>query len=173
MDEPPEELPDLAAEWREVTDRQSTRERVYAVALQLYEPTPVREAADRADVSPETAREYLRWFDEIGIVEGVGESPETFVRNEAYFRWRRVQRLRDLPAEELERRLERLTEREREYRRTYDATHPDDVDALDHADYDDVESVWQDVSAWQTVRRRIRELERARQERDERGATPA
>ncbi len=166
----PDELPDLAEEWEDVLASQSTRDRVYGVAVQLYEPARVREVAERADVSTETARDYLRWFAEIGMVEQVAESPHAFVRNEAYFRWRRVQQLRDLSPDERRQRLDRLTSREREFRETYDADGPDAVDALERADYADVDDVWADLQEWRTVRRRLRELERARRDRDAGGA---
>lgn len=170
---PPDDLPTLSEEWHDLAAKQSTRERIYVVALQLYEPTRVREVADRADVSKETAREYLQWFAEIGIVEQANESPAAFVRNEAYFEWRRIQRLRGLAPDELKRQLNQLTQRERDYNERYDASGPSEVDALDHAGYDHVEEVWMDLQEWRTIRRRIRELERARRERDETGTAPA
>lgn len=170
---PPDEPPAPSEEWVEQGEARSTRERVYAVALQLYEPTRVTAVAERADVSKETAREYLRWFAEIGIVTHDAESPDLFSRNEGYFEWRRIQRLQTRPPEELERELEQLTATEREYRDRYDADGPGDVDALEHAEYPDLESVWMDLREWRTVRRRIRELERARRNRNGSAHAPA
>lgn len=172
-DEPPNQPPRLAEEWVKQKEQQSTRERVYAVALQLYEPTRVAEVAERADVSKETAREYLRWFAEIGMVTHDAESPDLFSRNEAYFEWRRIQRLQARSPEELEEELKQLTATEREYRDRYDADGPGDVDALEHADYTDLESVWMDLQEWRTVRRRIRELEQARQNQNGSAHAPA
>lgn len=161
---PPEEPPSLAEEWSEQDESQSARESVYAVALQLYDPARVREIADRAGVSKESAREYLKWFAEIGLVEQTTESPDAFVRNEAYFEWRRIQRLRARPAEERERELRQLSETAREYREKFDASGPEEVDALAFGDYTDLEDVWMELQEWRTVRRRIRELERARRD---------
>ncbi|WP_458208576.1 DUF7342 family protein [Haladaptatus sp. NG-SE-30] len=158
--------PSLADEWAASWEGESTRDRVYTTALQLYEPTRVAVIADRADVSKETARDYLQWFTEIGMLTQVNESPDEFVRDEHYFRWRRIHRLRRLPMEELEQRLKKLTAKERRYRDQYDAEGPDHVDALDHADYADVEDVWMELQEWETVRRRIEELEQARQKND-------
>lgn len=172
-DGPPGDPPPLADEWREQRQDASTRDRVYAAALQLYEPTRVKDIADRAEVSKETAREYLNWFAEIGMLEQVTESPDAFKRNEQYFEWRRIQRLRSQSEEELREQLEGLTRKERDYRERFGTDTPGDVDALDHADYDDVESVWMALQEWRTVRRRIRELEQARQRRDEGGRAPA
>lgn len=161
-DDPPTQPPSLAEEWRTQQQDESTRNRVYAVALQLSEPTRVKDVAERADVSKETAREYLKWFAELGVLKQVDESPDTFARNEQYFEWRRIQRLQAQSEEELLDQLEQLTQKERAFRERFDTSSPDDVDALEHADYDDVESVWMEIREWRTVRRRIRELERAR-----------
>ena len=159
---PPTNPPSLAEEWRTQQQDDSTRNRVYAVALQLSEPTRVKEVAERADVSKETAREYLKWFAELGVLKQTDESPDTFARNEQYFEWRRIQRLQARSEEELLDQLEQLTRKERAFKERFDTDSPVDVDALEHADYDDLESVWMDLREWRTVRRRIRELERAR-----------
>lgn len=161
-EDPPTDPPSLAEEWQVQQEGESTRNRVYAVALQLYGPTRVKEVAERADVSKETARDYLKWFAELGILNQVAESPDTFERNEEYFEWRRIQRLQTQSEEELLDQLEQLTRKERAFRERFDTDSPDDVDALEHADYDDVESVWMKLREWRTVRRRIRDLERAR-----------
>lgn len=166
-DDVPPETVRLAEEWRSDRDAESTRDRVYGVAVQLYDPTRVKAVAERADVSKETARDYLKWFTEMGILDQVSGSPDTFERNEQYFEWRRIQRLRSKSDEELTGELEDLTAQERAYRERFDAEDPGAVDALAHADYDDVESVWMALQKWRTVRRRIRELEQARQHRDD------
>lgn len=160
-DDPPLDPPNLADEWRAQWEDEPTRSRVYAVALQLYEPTRVKDVAERADVSKETARDYLKWFAELGMLDQVAESPDTFERNEQYFEWRRIQRLQAQSEEDLLDQLEQLTRLEREYRERFEADSPEAVDALEHADYDDVESVWLALQEWRTVRRRIRELERS------------
>ena len=170
-DEPTPDFPSLAEEWRAEHANESTRSRLYAVALQLYEPTRVRAVAERADVSTETARDYLKWFAEIGVLDQTDRSPDTFTRNEQYFEWRRIQRLRSRSDEELMTQLEALTEQERDYSDRFGTDAPGDVDALDHADYGALETVWRDLQEWETVRRRIRELERARQRRGD--DTPA
>ncbi|SDM91592.1 hypothetical protein SAMN04487949_2834 [Halogranum gelatinilyticum] len=164
--EPPTDRPQLADEWESSLSGRSTRERVYETALQLYDPTRVSAVADRADVSAETARDYLQWFAEMGILTEVSSSPATYRRNDSYFQWRRVQELRDKPLEELETELRELTDQERSYRDRFGVDAPGDVDALEHADYDEVEDVWMTLQEWQTVRRRIREVELARRDRD-------
>jgi transposase len=171
--ERPEDVPSLADEWRSVREGESTRDRVSLVALQFAEPTRVRAVAERADVSKETARDYLRWFAEIGLVDQVSASPETFEGNEDYFEWRRLQRLRSASDEERLARLESLTRSERDYRERFGVDDPADVDALEHGDYDDLDAVWLALREWRTVRRRIRDLERARQSRDDGDRVPA
>jgi hypothetical protein len=170
---PSDSPPSLAEEWREQHQGESTRDRVYAVALQLYEPTRVREIAERADISKETARDYLQWFAELGVLDQVAESPDTFERNEGYFEWRRIQHLQAQSEDELLDQLEALTRKEREFRERFDASIPEEVDALDYADYAELEVVWMDLQEWRTVRRRIRELEQARRRREDGTHAPA
>ncbi|OYR83436.1 transcriptional regulator, partial [Halorubrum ezzemoulense] len=68
-------------------------------------------------------------------------------------------RLEALSRDELQERLAELTERESAFRERFDAESPTDVDAFDHAAYDDVETVWLALSEWHTVRERIDRLE--------------
>jgi hypothetical protein len=93
------------------------------------------------------------------VSKQAAESPDTFVRNEQYFEWRWIQRLQARFEEELLNHPEQLTRKERAFRDRFSAERPDDVDALEHADYDEVESVWLDLREWRTVRWRIRELD--------------
>ena len=147
-------------------DAEPADERVYRVALQLYDPAGVSEIAERAACAPDTARRHLRRLADIGVVERVSESPLTFARNESYFEWRLRNRLEALSRDELHDRLAELTERESAFRERFAADSPTDVDALDHAAYDDVETVWLALSEWHTVRERIDRLEAVRRGRD-------
>ncbi|MFC6734411.1 MULTISPECIES: ArsR family transcriptional regulator [unclassified Haladaptatus] len=155
----------LAAEFGAELAAAPTDERVYRVALQLYEPTRVAGVAERAECSPDTARRHLTRLVDIGVLDQVGDSPATYQRNESYFEWRKRNRLKQLSTGQLQTRLTELTAREREFRDQYGVARPDDVDAFDHADYDQLEDVWLDLSEWETVRRRIRRLEDVRQQR--------
>lgn len=163
-DAPPSEF-DLAGGFAEDVESRPADERVYRAALELYEPTSASEVAERADCSVDTARRHLRRLADIGVVERTSEQPEAFRRNESYFEWRKRNRLEQLSDAELSERLAALTERERAFRERYDAEGPAEVDALDHADYADVEDVWLDLSEWETVRERIRRIEDVRQNR--------
>lgn len=141
----------------------TTRDRVYEVAIQLREPATTSDVAERADCSVDAARSHLDWLADVGVVTREEGHPTTYRRNESYFEWRRVEELRrEHTPEELLARLEDLTAEERDFRERYDATHPDDVDALAAADHATVHEAWEDLTDWRTVRREIRLLERAR-----------
>jgi predicted transcriptional regulator len=161
---PPSEF-GLADEFGAELAAEPADERVYRVALQLYEPTRIAAVAERADCAPDTARRHLERLAEIGIVDRVADDPATYRRNESYFEWRKRYRLGGLSDAELRDRLEDLTEREREFRDRYEADGPGAVDALDVADYEGIEDVWLDLSEWETVRRRIRRIEAVRRKR--------
>lgn len=162
--DPPSEF-DLATGFASELDSEPADERVYRVALQLYDPTRVAAIAEQADCASDTARRHLQRLVDIGVLEQVADAPATYRRNESYFEWRKRSRLEQLSTNQLQERLEALTARERDLRERYDADRPNDVDALDHADYDQLEEVWLDLSEWETVRRRIQRLEDVRQHR--------
>ncbi len=140
-------------------------ERVYRVALQLYDPAGVPEIAERASCAPDTARRHLSRLADIGVVDLVSDTPATYVRNESYFEWRLRDRLGEQSMSDLRETLGELTAEERAFRERFGVEGPSAVDALDHADYDDIEDVWLALSEWRTVRRRIERLEAIRQER--------
>ncbi len=156
---------DLATGFSEELESAPADERVYRVALQLYEPAGVSEIAERASCAPDTARRHLRRLADIGVVESVSETPLTYRRNESYFEWRIRDRLAALPSSELHDALADLTSRERAFRERFGSESPGEVDALEHADFDAVEDVWLALSEWETVRRRITRLEAVRRKR--------
>jgi predicted ArsR family transcriptional regulator len=155
---------DVAEGFDEAMSGAPADERVYRVALQLYEPARTAEVAERAACAPDTARRHLQRLAELGVIERVTDDPATYQRNNSYFEWRKRQRLADRSMDELQDRLETLTARERTFRERYDAETPADVDALAHADHDELEDVWLDLSEWQTVRERIERLEAVRRD---------
>lgn len=162
--DPPDRF-ELAEGFSSTLASEPADERVYRVALQLYESARVAAIADRADCATDTARRHLQRLADIGVIERTATDPATYRRNESYFEWRKRSRLEQLSWEELQARLGDLAAQERTFRERFDAETPGDVDALAHADYDDIESVWMDLSEWQTVRRRIERLEAVRQGR--------
>lgn len=148
----------------ELVRGERTRDDFFDAVLGLESPTTVGEVADRAGHGIDAAREYLEWFERMGIVTQVTTSPATYERNQAYLNWRRVQGLRNqYTTEELLDFLETERERDENYGETFDADAPNAVSIVARAAETDrsVEAVWEDVSAWRTTRRRISLLERA------------
>ena len=149
---------------KEVVRGGRTRDDFFDAVLGLDEPATASEVADLAGRGVDAAREYLEWFERLGIVTRVTETPATYRRNQEYLNWRRVQQLRDeYTSDELVTFLETETDREETYSERFDAESPEAVSITAHASATDrsVQDVWEDVSAWKTVRRRITLLERA------------
>jgi len=114
----------------------------------------------------DVAREYLEWFERMGIVTQVTDSPTTYERNQEYLNWRRVQQLRNqYDDDELLGFLEDAAGRDESFAEEFDVKSPDAVAIVAHATDTDssVEAVWREVSAWKATRRRISLLERALQ----------
>lgn len=108
----------------------------------------------------------------MGIIERIDGRPEQYHKNEAYFEWKRADTLRrEQSPEELEKRLRALIERDRSYQKRYDATGPEQVSALEHAERESekFEPVWTEINDWYTVRADQRTTEQAlRLQRDRR-----
>lgn len=141
-----------------------TRDDFFDPALTLTTPATVSEIADRAGHGVDAAREYLDWFERMGIVHRRTESPATYERNQEYFDWRRVQMLRrEYTPEELVTRLEQETDRVAGFRAELGVESPDEISLSAYAADTDrsVEEVWETVSAWRTAQNRIALLERA------------
>jgi predicted ArsR family transcriptional regulator len=80
----------------------STRERLLDVLVGLRTPMKISTIAERADCDTETARDYLKWFDEMGMVQRHDGRPIRYERNDAYFHWRRIDRIRqEYPEQEI------------------------------------------------------------------------
>jgi predicted transcriptional regulator len=144
-------------------------QRIYGTILQTREPTAASAIADAVDCDPKTARKYLGWFEELGIVTRHDGHPATYERNDAYFEWRRINQLAaDHSVEELQDRVRELTMRITEYEEEYDVTSPVSVDAVAVAETSDeltIDSVYSDLADWTTAREERERYERARQQR--------
>lgn len=137
------------------------RERMLDVIVGLRTPATVTEVADRVDCDPETARDYLGWFAEMGMVHEHPGRPVRYVINRSYLRWRRIERIREaLAEEEIVEELASTRATITEFRERFDADHPDDVSLLTVDD--DVEAAWEALSAWQTALERAALLDAAR-----------
>lgn len=176
MEEPREELRASAEERADAPDFDSltdpaelvrgerTRDDFLDAVLGLAAPAPVSEVAERAGHGVDAAREYLEWFEEMGIVTRVSDSPATYQRNQSYLNWRRVQTLREeYTTDELLEFLETETGRIDEFAEEYGVPSPDAVSVSEETLDTDrtVESVWNDLSEWRTARRHVALLERA------------
>lgn len=136
------------------------RERMLDVIVGLRTPTTVTEVAQRVDCDPETARDYLGWFAEMGIVREFPGRPVRYELSRSYLRWRRVERIREaFTEEEIVEELASTRDRIEAFRERFDANHPDDVSLLS---VDDVEDTWEALSTWQTALDRAALLDAAR-----------
>lgn len=148
----------------EVVRGERTRDDFFDAVLALDSPATVAEVADLAGHGVDAAREYLKWFERMGVVTQVTHSPVTYERNQEYLQWRRVQRLRDqYTTNELLHFLEDETERDQSYADEFGVESPETVSISKHAAETGrpLEDVWEDLSMWKTTRRRIALLERA------------
>lgn len=167
----PSETPPEFDDWEDpasVLTGESIRERMLDAVVQLREPTAVAAIADRVGCAIETARDYLEWFREMGMVRRYDGRPIRYAANRSYLRWRRVERIRtEFADEEIRAELERALETIAEFRERFDADDPDAVSLLDVADEDDLEDAWGALSSWKTAQNRAALLDAAR--RDEFG----
>ena len=148
----------------ELVRGERTRDHFFDTVLGLDAPATVGEIADRAGHGVDAAREYLEWFERMGIVTQVTQSPVTYERNQEYLNWRRTQRLRDqYTTEELVDLLQSEVARDEAYAEQFNTTSPATVSVSKYASEigRSIEEVWEDCSAWKTTRRRITLLERA------------
>lgn len=141
---------------------------IYGKVLQTREPTTASAIATVAGCNPKTARKYLGWFSDLGIVTRHDGHPATYERNDAYFGWRRINQLAaDHSVEDLQQRVQELSSRVEEYEDTYDAPTPAVVDAVAAAESSDgrtIDDVYSDLGEWATALEERTRYERARQQ---------
>jgi len=141
-----------------------TRDDFFDAVLGLDSPATAKEVANLAGRGVDAAREYLEWFEQMGIVTQVTDSPATYKRNQEYLNWRRVQTLRrEYSSETLLDFLKTESERVKEIKNGFNATSPEEISITQYAEDTDqpLEDVWERLSDWKTARRRIALLERA------------
>jgi hypothetical protein len=176
MEEPRDELKADADERAEAPDFEAlippkelvrgerTRDDFFDAVLELDSPTTASDVAELAGHGVDAAREYLEWFERMGIVTQVTESPATYERNQEYLNWRRVQKLRrEYATEELLDLLKTESERAETLKKEFGVESPSEISISRYASQTDrsIEDVWERLSAWQTARRRVALLERA------------
>lgn len=166
---PNSESPDGPPSFEDAFRGDDVEQRIYATVLQTREPTAAIAIADAADCDPKTARKYLGWFSELGIVTRHDGHPTTYERNDAYFEWRRINQLAaDHTVEDIQQRVRELSSRIEEYEETYGAPMPAAVDAVATAESSDewtIDDVYSDLGDWATARDERTRYERARQQR--------
>lgn len=176
MEEPRDELKADAGERAESPDFDAltppeelvrgdrTRDDFFDAVLALNSPGTASDVAELAGHGVDAAREYLEWFEQLGIVIQITESPATYKRNQEYLNWRRVQTLRkEYSTEELLDFLKTEAARTEMLESEFDSTSPDNVSIARYAEETEqsIEEVWERLSTWHTARRRVTLLERA------------
>jgi len=163
------ESPEGPPSFEDAFDGDDVEQRIYGTMLQTREPTTASAIAEQVDCDPKTARKYLGWFADLGIVTRHDGHPTTYERNDAYFEWRYVNQLAvEYTVEELQERVRELTARIADYEETYDAATPAAVDAVAVAEASDertIDDVYGDLGDWATARQERERYERARQQR--------
>ncbi|MFC7205230.1 sugar-specific transcriptional regulator TrmB [Haloferax namakaokahaiae] len=148
---------------------EDVEQRVYGTVLQTRAPTTASTIANQSDCDPKTARKYLGWFSNLGIVTRHEGHPATYERNDAYFEWRRINELAaEHSVEDLQQRVQDLTTRLSEYEDTYNAATPASVDAIAAAEKSEdrtIDDIYSDLGDWATARDERKRYERARQQR--------
>lgn len=144
----------------------TTRGRLLDTIVGLRTPTTIAAIADLADCDIDTTRDYLEWFDDLRIVHR-HDDPVRYERNDAYFQWRRIDRIRQEYADqEIVDELEDALEQINDYRIQFDATHPDEVSLTEASKSQDMstEAAWDALSEWETLERRAAILDAARRD---------
>ena len=141
------------------------RERLLDVVVGLRTPTKVSTIAERADCDTETARDYLEWFDEMGMVHRHDGRPVRYERNDAYFQWRRIDQIREEYSEqEIVDALADAIEQIEAYRTQFGAEKPGDVSLVEASQDMPTEAAWEALSEWETLERRAALLDAARRD---------
>lgn len=158
------------------TESQNTQERIRAVITGLQEPATAATIADRAACSTNAARKHLDTFVTLGVVrKRVDNRGARYVRNEAYFRWRRANELAETHTiEELLDTVAELETQVEQLQQQFDTTTPATVDLPEEATHAELEDRLQTLSKWETLLEALdRHKEAIRMSRHESGKLPA
>jgi predicted ArsR family transcriptional regulator len=154
-------MSDGSERWRE---DQTTFQRIYDTLVGTKAFASASAFAERADCSETAARESLEQLTEMGIARRREGRPVGYRRNDSYFEWKRVESLaREHTLDELRARVEDLVAEDEAFQEHFGVPEPDavstsDVPVDDHAA---VEDRWDNLNEWRTIRRDIRLLRRA------------
>ncbi|MES3516291.1 MAG: transcriptional regulator [Natronomonas sp.] len=147
----------LTAEREDWTESQDTQERIRAVITGLQEPATAATIAERAACSTNAARKHLDTFVALGVVRKREDSRGArYVRNDAYFRWRRANELAETHTiEELLDAVADLETQIDQFQQQFDATTPADVEFPEEATHAELEDRLEALSRWETLREAI------------------
>jgi len=139
------------------TESEDTRRRIQSVITGLQEPATVTAVADRAACSANAARKHLEEFAALGVVHQIEDPSGTrYVRNEAYIRWQRANKLATTnTAEELLTTLAELEDRDEQFQARFDEPTPEMVELSAELTHADLEERIEALSEWATVRTAI------------------
>lgn len=155
-------------EWEdpsELFEGASIKERMLDVIVQIREPTKVSTIADRVGCDVETARNYLEWFTELGLVRKHAGRPVRYIRNESFLRWRRIEQIRTKYSEnEIVEELQSVMDAIQEYQTRFSTEAPAQVSLREASTESSVEDEWDALSEWYTLERRAELLDAARRE---------
>jgi predicted ArsR family transcriptional regulator len=166
----------LTEEREDWTNSQDTQERIRAVITGLQEPATAATIAERAACSPNAARKHLDAFVTLGVIRKRENSRGArYVRNDAYFRWRRANELAENhTVEELLDAVADLETQAEQFQQQFDAPTPEDVDLPEEATHAELEDRLESLSVWETIREAIdRHKEAIRISRHESGKLTA
>lgn len=150
----------------------TTFQRVYDVITGVTEYASASDIAERADCSPDGARNALTQLAEMGIADRRGGRPAKYRRNGSYFEWKRVETLADEHSPtELRERLDDLLEEDADLQRSFGVPDPNaaSVERIEDGDHAAVHDRLDSLSRWRTVRHDIELLQRAVSRADARG----
>lgn len=171
--ESPPDLTELESPETVFTDG-PIRERLLDVITGLRTPTKVSDIADFAGCGTETARNYLAWFNEMCMVHRHNGRPVRYERNDAYFQWRRIDRLRDNYSEqELVDELTNTLDKIEAYRTQFDANAPNEISLVEASRDMPTEDAWEALSEWKTLEQRAALLDAARRDHPATGSPPS
>ncbi|WP_135823557.1 DUF7342 family protein [Halorussus ruber] len=146
-------------------ENRSALERVSLLVPNLNEEASVAEIAEDADVSKETARKYLKHFENWNVLVQTGTNPETFVRNESYFDWLRIDTLRqEQSVDELQETLSELAAEDERLAEELEAESPATASMLGNG-YEAAGERAEKVREWQSVRDRMDDVMAALREK--------
>jgi len=147
----------LTEEREDWTESQDTHERIRGVIAGLQEPATAATVAERAACSTNAARKHLRKFVALGVVRQLEDTQGArYVRNEAYFRWRRANELAERHTiEELLDTVADLETQAEQFQQQFGSATPADVALPEEATHAELEEQFEKLSRWATIREAI------------------